>query len=158
MGAPPNYTHERAGSQTVEVATSGNEKVKVSCLFCFNADGAKLPVLCVMPRNNIFENVRWPENVVPVYHTKGTINSQILVDHFVKRIWTPFLMQKCIKRAVLVLDQASCHTAIIFKDAMSRARTSLFFVPARMTKLLQPADVSIFQSLKSRFCEKWRKW
>ena len=90
MDAPPNYTYEQAGSQRVEVGTSGKEKVRISCLFCFNSSGQKLSILCVLPGNSGFEEVQWPANVIPVYSTKGTINTEVLIEHFVRRIWTPF--------------------------------------------------------------------
>lgn len=158
MDAPANYTYEETGSQRIEIGTSGKEKVRVSCLFCFNANGDKLPVLCVLPRNNSFDGLVLPGNCIPVYNTKGTINSEVLVEHFIRRIWRPFLLMNCIKRALLVIDRAPCHLSKAFKEAMGRTRTNLYYIPARMTKLLQPADVLVFQSLKANYCRKWHLW
>ena len=45
-----NYTYTKAGSRRVKATTSGNERTRISAAYTFAANGAKLPIYCVIPR------------------------------------------------------------------------------------------------------------
>lgn len=58
---PYNYSYAKRGSRRVKATTTGNERTRISAAFSFAANGAKLPIFCVIPRANDL-NIETPEN------------------------------------------------------------------------------------------------
>jgi hypothetical protein len=62
------------------------------------------------------------------------------------------------RSAVLVHDLARCQTSVHFQEAAAQARVDLVHIPARMTGLLQPADVFWICLIKRMFRRRWQHW
>lgn len=56
-------------------------------------------------------------------------------------------------QAILVLDMASCHLTDEVAHKAAELGLWLIFIPAHFTSLLQPLDVSVFGTYKSRLCQ-----
>jgi hypothetical protein len=65
-----------------------------------------------------------------------------------KRVVHPYVLQKKLDQAFLLLDSAPCHKTQEVRDAARLAKVKLIFVPPRLTNLLSPPDVTWFAPIK----------
>ncbi|RNA25757.1 pogo transposable element with KRAB domain-like [Brachionus plicatilis] len=158
MCSPGNFTIDYKGAKKFYSKSCGKEKVRLSCLMCSSADGIKLPILCVVPRNIQIPNLKLNENMLFIYETKGTFNSVNLKEHYVQRILRPHLLKNQIKKSLIILDRAKCHTQESFKDSLASCGCKLAFIPLSLTNILQPADVCWFKFLKNKYSLHWNNW
>ena len=93
-----------------------------------------------------------------VYKTKATFDSKTIIESFVERVLTSHNRLRGIRKSVLVIDQATCHTTKKIKDSLKSNNVDVCFIPKRFTNLLQPADVAWFKHFKSKYTEKWNNW
>lgn len=142
----------------MRVNTSGNEKTRVSILFCANADGRKLKPIILVPRVKPLKDYSPPENVIVCYQKGNTFNENVICDSFIKRCLLPDILARNVKSATVVLDHAPCHQTLMVRNTFKDNNIKTIMVPKRMTALLQPADVSWMRPLKLRFKEKWQEW
>jgi len=123
--------------------TSGHERVKLSFAVCCSAAGDVLPLTVIIPRTNPLPNFQPPENVHVVYKPGSkTFDTNILKDHFIDGVLNPHMLRHGQKKSLLFVDHATCHLTMPFQAEAHRRNIKLEFIPARMTQLLQPADVS----------------
>ena len=76
----------------------------------------------------------------------NTINSC-----FIQRVIRPHVFRQNLK-------PAPYHKKASVKTNLDQFNINLQFFPLRMTRLVQPADVSWFKSIKSEYCKKWTTW
>ena len=88
----------------------------------------------------------------------GSINANVLIEHYIKRVVKPYMISKNFESVLLILDNATCHKSAAFRAACAEENIILSFIPPRMTPLLQPADVSWFAVLKKKYVDFWRDW
>jgi hypothetical protein len=63
-----------------------------------------------------------------------------------------------IKQALFVIDQARCHMTEEFKNALRELNIEFYYIPASLTSILQPADLSWFKSLKGDYVLCYNDW
>ncbi len=140
-------------------STSGGERVKISLAFTASAAGTKLPILVVIPRKNPLKKLCCPSNVVIVSNSKSqTFDTEVIQNIFIRQILLPHMGRHKKQRILLHLDNSPVHKR---KDIMEIFRANsieVSYLPARMTSLLQPADVGWFRSLKSQYHKRWQVW
>ncbi len=61
-------------------------------------------------------------------------------------------------RVLLHLDNSPVHKRSDLLSAFKQNRVEVSYFPARMTSLLQPADVGWFRSMKAQYHSKWQEW
>jgi len=61
-------------------------------------------------------------------------------------------------RVLLHLDNSPVHKRSDLLSAFKQNGVEVSYFPARMTSLLQPADVGWFRSLKAQYHSKWQEW
>ncbi|CAF1117869.1 unnamed protein product [Brachionus calyciflorus] len=155
---PGNYTYDVCGSQRIKATTSGHEMNKVSIAFCATANGEKLPALIMVPRQTPLNDFVAPANVIVVYKNSATFDGIAIRDYFLKRVLFPHMDRNGMGEACLIWDNAPCHNKdIVLTSAVSK-NLRLLKVPPRMTNLVQPADISWFRPLKSKFNRYWTNW
>ena len=138
--------------------SAGREKVRLSCIFTAAADETKLLILRVLPRVKEIPSLNLGPNIIYIYVTKGTFNSENLTHHYVKRILRPYLEINMIEKPVIILDQARCHMTNQFVNALEARNAEIVFLPASLTSVLQPADVGWFKPLKEAYKVHWNYW
>ena len=67
-------------------------------------------------------------------------------------------MRKKFQHVLLLIDSAPCHLTKKVHEFCAQNGVIPFFVPPRLTNLLQPADVCWFSSIKKTYKEKWNNW
>ena len=68
------------------------------------------------------------------------------------------MLRNGVRSSALVWDSAPCHGTLPIKDKVDKLRITTISIPARLTGLLQPADVSWFRSFKQSFRRKYMDW
>jgi len=137
---------------------SRKQKLKLSCIFCADANGIKMPILCVVPKDKQIPDLEIDENIIIVYDNEGVFNTNILVDHFISRILKPHFLKWQITKSLVILDHDRNHITHIFKNTMESLGAELVFIPPNLTSLLQPSDVSWFKVLKDEYKKEWNNW
>ena len=64
---------------------------------------------------------------------KGTFTGEIIIERFINDIFKKHLKDNKIKKSLVILDKASCHTTIRFKKKFEKLGTKLVFIPASCT-------------------------
>ena len=146
------------GVKRVKAVTTGSERTRLSIAVCAAADGYKLPIVVIFPRVNTLKDFNCPDNIIVVYKTKPTFDSLTIKESFVERVLVSHNRLRGIRKSVLVLDHATCHTTSNFKESLKVNNVDACFIPKRFTNLLQPADVAWFKPFKAQYTEKWNNW
>jgi len=87
-----------------------------------------------------------------------TFDTNVMKDGFVNRVLVPYMLKSGLKRACLHLDNSPIYKRTDFAQMLRANCIEPSFFPARMTSLLQPADVGWFRSLKAQYHSKWQNW
>ena len=64
---------------------------------------------------------------------KGTFDGEIIIEHFINDIFKKQLSDNNIRKSLVILDRATCHTTLMFKEAFNKLGTKIFFIPANCT-------------------------
>ena len=74
-------------------------------------------------------------------------------------VWKPFIKDLPEgKWALLVLDNFSAHCADDIIKKLEGMRTKVLFLPPGSTQFLQPLDLAVNASIKSRIRLAWEQW
>jgi hypothetical protein len=111
-----------------------------------------------VPRATELPNFTPPDNVLVIYKSNATFNSDVINDVFLNRIIVPHVQRFNLQNSTVFLDSAPCHKTDTVKQKFTEAGIVRELIPPRFTNLLQPADVSWFASLKKRLHERWTNW
>jgi len=163
-----NHTYDKKGAINVGASTSGGERVKISLAFTASAAGTKLPILVVIPRKNPLKKLCLSEqccnclqfNTInnKISYKSQTFDTEVIQNNFIRQILLLHMGRHKKQRILLHLDNSPVHKR---KDIMEIFRANsieVSYLPARMTSLLQPADVGWFRSLKSQYHKRWQVW
>lgn len=142
MDCPSAYTVSHIGARKTYSKSTGKEKAKLSTLLSSSADGVKLKPLTVVPRKRRIDALEGDKDMNFVYNSKGTFDGEIIIEHFINNIFKKHLSDNNIRKSLVILDRATCHTTLMFKEAFNKLGIKIFFIPANCTGILQPADVS----------------
>ncbi|CAF1075178.1 unnamed protein product [Brachionus calyciflorus] len=151
LDCPSRYTYENKGAKRVKIDTNGAELVRISAIYTASADGEKFPIFLLVPRTKELDNYEPPNNIKLIYKTGGTFNDETICDYLVTILGNH-------PKSTLYFDSARFHVTEKVKDKLSQLDLESFYIPPRMTNLLQPADVCWFSKIKKAYCTKWSKW
>jgi hypothetical protein len=59
-----------------------------------------------------------------------------LVEHFTSRVVQPYLLTNNLKKALIIMDQATCHKKAQFLESLQKLNCEVIFIPARLTGIL----------------------
>ncbi|RNA04042.1 Pogo transposable element with, partial [Brachionus plicatilis] len=142
------------GAKRVKVSTSGNERSRMSLAVSSAANGNKLPIYVIIPRRTELPEYDSPENVAIAYKTGATFNDDMIID-YVRRVVLSYKNHCGFEKIYLIIDHAKCHLTLKVKQYCNDNNIELFYIPPRLTNILQPADVMWFRSFKRRYHEMW---
>uniref|UniRef100_K7FIU2 HTH CENPB-type domain-containing protein n=1 Tax=Pelodiscus sinensis TaxID=13735 RepID=K7FIU2_PELSI len=139
-------TLEVKGAKTFSIATTGHEKSRFTVMLACMADGTKLPpYLCVqalMPKNVIF-----PNTVHVRVHPEDLIDKALMLD-WLQMVWAKRPGGFMRKRLQCQMDAFWCHCMPSIKKRRQQDKTDLAIIPGRMTKMLQPLDMTVNKPMK----------
>jgi transposase-like protein len=158
LDMPRKQTYAQKGSEKVIVQHTGSVKTRMSVLFSASADGVKLPGLIIIPRANPIPNLQVPANIMVIFRKSGTFNTEVMMQNYIDQILRPHLMKNGIKDPVVFLDKAPCHRKLALIDYCAKHGIKIMHIPAHLTGLLQPADVSWLRTIKLGYENCWTQW
>lgn len=153
---PSRFTVDQKGSQDVSIKTTGGEKSNFTVLLGCTAEGGKLPPMLIFKRKTIPKG-NFPKGIIIQANEKGWINSELFI-HYSKTIWPRRRGSIFSKESLLIFDSARAHLTEEIKSEMKKLRIIPGIIPGGLTKKLQPLDLAINRSFKSKLRQMWEKW
>ena len=144
---PSNITINKKGEKTVSIRTTGHERTSFTVILGCMADGTKLPAVCIFKVKKILKE-KFPDGIHIRANEKGWVNESEML-WWIEKVWTsrnPFGNP----RSLLVLDGFRGHTVDSVKHRLIEKNTNIAIIPGGCTSKLQPLDVSINKSFKSK--------
>lgn len=145
---PSNTTIEQAGTKTISVLSTGHERSNFTVVLACMADGLKLPPVIIFKLKNI-PREEFPDGVVIRVNPAGWMNENEMI-WWVENIWTKRANRGNNPKSLLVLDSFKAHKTDAVKQRFHEKRTDLAVIPGGLTSRLQPLDVSLNKSFKSK--------
>jgi hypothetical protein len=167
--SPTNRTFDQTGAETIKIKTSNSEKLRFTLILCAYNDGSKcLPAIIFKGLKKV-PKCKFPKGIVIMVSESGSINTEILNEWrdkvYGQRPYNLFLNIHSKRkngpkyRSLLTFDSATPHRNSEFKNVMAKNYdTKVEIIPAGMTPLIQPADVSWNKSVKTSVKNQWREW
>ena len=145
----PGKVITQVGRKNVWPVTSGEKGKTHTVITCVSASGFALPPMMIYPRKRIAEKLK--QGATPETYFECSDSGWINEELYIK--WFKFFLAKIppTRPVLLIEDGHSSHISI---DVIQLARDNgihLLCLPAHTTHLLQPLDVGVFKSLKSKF-------
>ncbi|XP_062539098.1 uncharacterized protein LOC134207390 [Armigeres subalbatus] len=147
--------------KNVPFVENQNGKQNVTVLFTFSADGTIIPPDVILPYKRLSRDIvqSFPSEWGLGTSDSGWMNSSNFTL-YIKKILYPALVKTNVKFPVCYfVDGHKSHTAVEAADACSELGIILIALYPNATRILQPADVSIFRPLKNswgKVVEIWR--
>jgi transposase-like protein len=145
---PSNTTIEQAGTKTISILSTGHERLNFTVVLACMADGTKLPPVIIFKLKKI-PREEFPDGVIIRVNPEGWMNENEML-WWVENIWTKCANRGNNPRSLLVLDSFSAHKTDAVKQRFCEKRTNLAVIPGGLTSRLQPLDVSLNRSFKSK--------
>jgi transposase-like protein len=145
---PSNTTIEQAGTKTVSILTTGHERSNFTVVLACMADGTKLPPVIIFKLKKI-PHEEFPNGVIIRANPEGWMNENEML-WWVENVWTKRTNRGNNPRSLLVLDSFSAHKTDAVKQRFREKKTDLAVIPGGLTSRLQPLDVSLNKSFKSK--------
>jgi hypothetical protein len=108
LDRPSNYTYSKIGEKRVKASTAGGERTRLSAAFTAAANGYKLPIFAIIPRQTPVPQLDGIHNMVFKYRTKATFDESVILE-YLQRIVVPYMQAHAYDSILIILDQANCH-------------------------------------------------
>jgi hypothetical protein len=150
-----NYTVEKIGTQDIKITTTGHEKCFFTVVLCVTADGRKCDPLAIFKRKTIPKE-KFPKGVVVKINSKGWMNQEMFSE-WLDEVWRRRKNSFFNTKSLLIYDSARAHITEDVKNLVKRY-SQIAVIPGGLTKKLQPLDLTVNKSFKSKLRNKWEKW
>ena len=110
-------------------------------------DGTKLPAVCIFKLKNIPKE-NFPRGIYIRVNEKGWVNEQEML-WWIENVWTS-RNRFSNPRSMLVYDSFRGHLVNSVKNRLVEKNTNIAVIPGGCTSKLQPLDVAINKSFKSK--------
>jgi hypothetical protein len=111
------------------------------------ADGTKLPPLIIFKIKNIPQG-NFPSGVIIRANPTGWMNETEML-YWIENVWTR-RERLSNPQSLLVLDSFSAHIVDSVKRRFGEKNTNIAIIPGGLSSRLQPLDVSVNKSFKSK--------
>ena len=144
---PSNTTIDELEARSVSIRTTGHEKTNFTVVLTCMADGTKLPPLIIFKFKNIPRGNFPPEVIVRANKTGWMKEDEML--YWIENVWTRHARLSN-PQSLLVLDSFSAHIVDSVKRRFIEKNTNIAVIPGGLTSRLQPLDVSVNKSFKTK--------
>lgn len=143
------------GYRNVYQINAGNEKETITVLLIFSADGKTIPPMVVFPY------IRPPKDIVESMNNEwclgrsesGWMRAETFYEYMANNVHK-WLSDNNVERPVLIfVDGHKSHLTMELSEFCCNNGIIFFALPPNTTHIMQPADVSVFEPLKSN----WKK-
>ncbi len=145
---PSNTTVDEMGIRTVSIRTTGHKKTNFTVVLTCMADSTKLPPVVIFK----LKNVPWgnfPPEIIVRANPTGWMNENEML-YWIENVWSRCAGRLSNPQSLLVLDSFSAHIVDSVKCRFGEKNTNIAVIPGGLTSRLQPLDVSINKSFKSK--------
>jgi len=155
---PSSSTYDLRGVKFVPAKTTGNHKLRFTVVLSMTADGRKLPPMIIFKNLKKVPKDKFPKKILVTVSPGGSMTTD-LMKVFLQKVWRTRGRTVLRIPSVLILDSHRSHmTETVAKGFKEEAKTELHFLPGGLTSILQPLDVYINKSFKSKLKKKWEDW
>ena len=151
---PSKFTVYCVGTESVKISTTGAEKCNFTVALCVTADAVKLKPFVIFKRKTIPKSV-YPKGVIVRANENGWMTSDMMIE-WMDQVWNRRKGSFFCEQSLLVCDSATAHLTNEVKEKLKK--TKLAIIPGGLTKLLQPLDISVNKSFKSKVRKLWENW
>jgi hypothetical protein len=144
---PSNTTINQKGAKTVSIRTTGHEWSSFTVILACMANGTKLPAVCIFKLKNVLKET-FPHDIYIRANEKVWVNEQEML-WWVENVWTSKNHFGNL-RSMLILDSFCGHIVNSVKNRLVEKNTNIAVIPGGCTSKLQPLDVAINKSFKSK--------
>ena len=149
---PGDYTMEFTGTKTIAMASTGQEKTRITVCLAALADGSKLQPYVLL------KGVRPPKDIpigIKIEMTPGSWASEPVILKWLKNVYH----KNNSTRRMLVWDSFRAHTTKTVKEAVAMEYNSdMVVIPGGCTSKLQPCDVSWNKPFKDNYRNLYDEW
>lgn len=144
----PRVTVAKRGSRTVVCKSAGQTKSRITVVLSCTAAGTKLPPMIIFKglTKRCIKGVVASTNRALLTFQKNAYSSEELSQTWIKDIWLKHT-KNC--ESLLIWDKFSGHVACYDKYKNKKLHQAL--IPASCTPIVQPLDVSVIKSFKTKF-------
>jgi transposase-like protein len=161
---PLDYTVDTKGATEVRIKTTGHEKKRFTVNLCVLKDGTKLPPFVILDRKTL-PKICIPESkLIVAANGSGWMNHETL-EIWLKKVWknrntlppkTPWDQDPKVP-SLLLFDMHRSHLVPNTLDKIKK-ESKVAIIPAGLTSKLQPLDLTVNRSFKSKLRKKWEDW
>jgi DDE superfamily endonuclease len=157
-----SYTLAPKGSRTVSIKGCNSNK-RCSVMLGASLSGGRLPPYIVFDgkaegriHRELISRKGYPDNIQLAVQESAWFDERIMLD-WIEKVWRPFAVTGE-KIYYLLLDNCPAHCTFKVKDAFSRCRTEIDYVPRGYTSRLQVMDVGVNKPFKHYARNKFDDW
>lgn len=155
---PRSRTFDTRGVKTVKCKTTGHEKMRFTVVLTITADGRKLPPMIIWKGLKKVPKATYPKDMVIVCAAGRSMTGD-LMERYRERVWAKCGRGIFKPKSFLLMDTHRAHQVESVKQSLRKEnKTDILFIPGGMTPILQPLDVYINKSFKSKVKNKWHEW
>jgi transposase-like protein len=161
---PLGYTVETKGANEVRIKTTGHEKKRFTVNLCVLKDGTKLPPFVILATKKLPKTCIPESKLVIAANGSGWMNHETL-EIWLKKVWksritlppkTPWNQDPKVP-SLLLFDMHRSHLVTTTLDKIKK-ESKVAFIPAGLTSKVQPLDLTVNRSFKSKLRKKWEDW
>ena len=145
---PNNTTVEQRGTKTISILSTGHERSNFTVVLACTADGIKLPPVIIFKLVNV-PREEFPDGVIIRANKEGWMNESEMI-WWIENVWTQRARRGANPRSLLILDSFTAHKTSAVKNRFHEKHTDIAIIPGGLTSRLQPLDVSLNKSFKSK--------
>ena len=154
-------TFEQKGAKNIIIKTNGYEKSHVTLILAISAGGNKLPPVIIFKgtpdknnekRYNKLEVVK-DKRILVFFQNNAWVNDAIF-KKWLDCIYLEY-ESKLNKKCYLILDKAPSHITKNIMSYFKNKEVEYTFVPAKLTRFLQPLDIGINFPFKTQLKNKY---
>ena len=145
----------KIGERSVNVKTFGSDRNRISLILCISANGLKLPPLIIFKGqlNGRIESLLSKNNYVKNKKIYALCQPISWADKNIFLFWLQnvFFNNKHISndiKKILILDRVTSHYDDDLVNIFKKNNSKYILIPPRLTRYLQPLDVSINKPFK----------
>jgi hypothetical protein len=152
---PDSRTVHAKGAEDIQLITTGNEKCNFTGILSVTADGHKCEPMVIFKRKTMPKE-KFPEGIIVTVNKKAWVDQEIM-KQWLEKVWRrrPGAFFK--PKSLFIYDSARAHLTEEVKKEVKKM-SDLAVIPGGLTKKLQPLDLSVNKSFKSKMRNYWETW
>ena len=169
LDAPGNRTIDKIGAKSVEIATTGHEKDRVTLVLCVSCAGDKVDSLIIhrchekkrmKKTNNLFKIINSEGVTLWISYCPSAYMNYKIMEKWIESIYKAHITSAGHdpEDSILFMDNMGAHDKEEVVKALSGHHLPTIFFPPNCTPILQPLDDAINARFKQLYEEQWAAW